>query len=173
MQSTLKSRSRAPILASLLTALLASCGGSRPPVTVVGPASDIRALAGAWFGDYSSPITGRTGSIVFELRAAGDSAFGHVVITPRGAPGPLAPWRDNRIPQSSAPTELTIRFVRISGGRVTGSLTPYADPSTGEPLFTAFEGRMAGDTISGTYTTRPGSGPDTPTGQWRVVLSRP
>jgi hypothetical protein len=158
---------------SLLGALqLVSCGGSTPPVTVVGTASDIQALSGTWYGDYSSPITGRSGSILFELRAAGDSAFGRVVMTPHGATGALAPWRDARMPQSTAPTELTIRFVRITNERITGSLTPYADPSSGEPLFTVFEGQAAGDTISGTFTTRSGPGPDHPTGQWRVVRSR-
>lgn len=172
MQSTLKSRGG--LLGPVLAAVLASCGGTAPPVTVVGPARDLQALAGTWFGDYASPVTGRTGSILFELRANTDSAFGSVVMTPRGAPGPLAPWRDPRTPQSSAPpTQLTIRFVRVTGGHVTGSLTPYADPVSGEPLSTAFEGQMAGDTISGTFTTRPGGGADTPTGRWRVVRSRP
>ena len=109
---------------SLLGALqLVSCGGSTPPVTVVGTASDIQALSGTWYGDYSSPITGRSGSILFELRAAGDSAFGRVVMTPHGATGALAPWRDARMPQcrrdvAQAPAHKVINNSNLPGARL-------------------------------------------------------
>lgn len=162
-------RSRVKWIPLLTVAAFAGCGGHNPPVTVVGAAADLRTLTGAWFGDYSSPLTGRTGSIVFELQSNPDSAFGRVVMTPHGAAGPIEPWRNPRGPLP-APTELTIRFVRVANGRVSGSLTPYADPATGEPLFTVFEGRVTGDTIEGTYTTRPGS--NEPTGRWQVVRDR-
>src|SRR2546430_7374777 len=36
---------------------------------------------------------------------------------------------------------LTISFVRVIGGRVTGTLAPYADPETGAQLSTTFKGR--------------------------------
>lgn len=160
-------------LGFMVAALQLACGGSNPPVTVVGPAADIRSLTGNWFGDYWSPYTGRSGTITFELAAAIDSAWGRVVMTPRGAAGPLEAWRGTRFPQAYVSTELTIRFIRVAGSQVTGSLTPYADPATGEPLFTVFEGQVAGDTIAGTYTTRPVSGSDGPTGRWRVVRDRP
>jgi len=39
-------------------------------------------LTGEWAGDYSSVESGRSGSISFTLRAAGDSAFGDVVMIP-------------------------------------------------------------------------------------------
>lgn len=145
---------------------LGACGGNPPPVTVLGRTADIRGLIGSWVGDYSSPLTGRSGTIVFELQAGGDSAWGHVVMTARGAAGPLMPWQNPRAPTMTA-TELTIRFVRVVNDEVSGSLTPYADPTTGEPRYTVFEGRLVGDTIAGTYTTRP-AGPGEPTGRWRV-----
>lgn len=151
---------------------VAGCGGRNPPVTVVGRAADLRALSGSWWGDYSSAITGRTGTIVFELQAGGDSAWGRVVMTPRGAVGPIMPWQNPRSPLP-APRELTIRFVRVHNDQVSGSLATYADPVSGEPLFTVFQGRLAGDTITGTYSTRPTAGPGDQTGQWRVVRGRP
>lgn len=149
---------------------LAACGGANRAVTVVGPAADVQALAGNWFGEYSSPLTGRTGTIVFELQAGGDSAWGRVVMTPRGAAGPVLPWQNPR-GTMPAPAELTIHFVHVANDRVSGSLTPYADPVSGEPRYTVFEGSIAGDTVAGTYTTRPSAGE--PTGRWRVVRDRP
>ena len=49
--------------------------------------------------------------------------------------------------------------MRVQGDRVSGTLAPYADPETGKKLFTTFDGRIAGDTIAGTFTTRPGPAP--------------
>ena len=59
--------------------------------------------------------------------------------------------------------------MRVADGRVSGTLAPYADPETGVQLFTAFEGRLQGDVIAGTYTTRIGHGVDSQTGQWQVT----
>jgi hypothetical protein len=163
------------LLSSLVTGILTACGGNAPPVRVMGPATDIRAITGTWVGDYSSALTGRTGVVSFTLRADGDSAFGDVLMTPNGARGSLRPWQDPRQPSPVAPPhELSIRFVRVAGDHVSGSLTPYADPETGVRLFTSFEGRVVGDTISGTYTTRrTRDDENSPTGRWRVVRERP
>jgi len=150
-----------------------SCMGSAPPVSVVGAAPDLQALSGSWFGDYSSVVTGRSGTVSFELRATDDSAFGSVVMTPKGGAGPLRPWQDPRLTKAQVPTELTIRFVRITDHRITGALAPYPDPSSGEPLYTTFEGQIVDDTISGTFTTRPTSrSAEAPTGSWRVQRRR-
>lgn len=165
-------RSQVRWSAFIITATVCACGGSNPPVTVVGPAADIRALGGSWFGDYASSLTGRTGTIVFELQAGGDSAWGRVVMTARGAAGHMMPWQNPRGPILTS-TELTIRFVRVANDQVSGSLMPYADPVTGEPRYTVFEGRVVADTISGTFSTRPPASPGEPTGQWRVVRDRP
>jgi hypothetical protein len=138
---------------------------------VVGPVSAIAALAGDWAGDYSSVETGRSGSITFTLRAAGDSAYGDVVMIPRPSNHPLAPWRDQNVSMSPlAPTTLTIRFVRVDGEHVSGRLEPYADPQTGDRLVTTFRGDLQGNTITGTYTTRLPSG-ETQTGRWTVQRS--
>ena len=48
-------------------------------------------------------------------------------------------------------------------------LAPYADPETGAQLSTTFEGRLDGDTIGGSYTTRGSGTGDTQTGQWKVT----
>lgn len=156
-----------------LGALLLACSAPRPnPVLLVGGARDVAALEGQWDGSYSSAATGRSGSISFTLTATGDSAFGDVVMIPRGLGRPLQAWNNAAAPADAAslrPAVLTINFVRVAEGRVTGTLAPYADPETGVQLFTAFEGLLRGDVIEGTYTTRAGRSVDSQTGEWRVT----
>src|SRR2546422_1695111 len=84
---------RSPALPTLLVLALTACGASRAPVPLVGASADIGALTGEWAGDYSSAESGRSGSISFTLRAAGDTAFGDVVMVPRGWGRALVPWR--------------------------------------------------------------------------------
>jgi hypothetical protein len=159
------------LLPTVLCALaLSACGASRSPVPLVGASTDVSALTGEWAGDYSSAESGRSGSITFALRAAGDSAFGDVVMIPRAWGRALVPWtQPNAAGGNQAPTAtvLTIRFVRVERGHVTGTLDPYADPQTGERLLTTFSGELSGNTIAGSYTTRLPSG-DTQTGRWTV-----
>lgn len=152
-----------------LAVLAAACATSQQPVRVVGTAPDVSALAGEWAGDYSSAASGRSGSISFTLRAADDSAFGDVVMVPAGMRQPLTPWRQEGAPvvPRPSPEVLTIRFVRVESGHVSGTLEPYADPVTGARLVTTFVGELRGNTIEGTYTTRLASG-DTQTGRWTV-----
>ena len=158
---------------TLLGALtLGACGASRSPVPLVGSSNDVSALAGEWAGDYSSAESGRSGSISFTLRAATDSAFGDVVMIPAGLGRPLMPWRGENMTaggaaQVPASTVLTIRFVRVEQGHVSGTLDPYADPQTGGRLITTFRGELKGNTSAGTYTTRLTSG-GTQTGRWTV-----
>ncbi|HXH63320.1 MAG TPA: hypothetical protein VNG95_03995 [Gemmatimonadales bacterium] len=155
--------------------VLSACAANRPPVAVAGAPQDVAQLAGEWVGDYSSAVTGRNGTISFTLSAAGDSAVGAVVMVPAGYGRPLAPWNDPaRLNAGPPPTTqvLSIRFVRVRGGRVNGSLDPYADPQTGTRLTTTFVGTLVADTIVGTYATRPSAVGDEATGRWRVVRSR-
>lgn len=148
--------------------VIAACAANQTPVPVVGHADDLAALAGEWSGEYSSTESGRSGSISFTLRSATDSAFGDVVMIPAGWGRPLLPWRGEATPSAAQrPTTevLTINFVRIEAGRVNGTLAPYADPQTGARLLTTFVGDLRGNSITGTYTTRLGSG-ETQTGRW-------
>src|SRR5260370_27254219 len=162
---------RPQTVSPLLALALGACGASRSPVPLVGSASDVSALTGEWAGDYSSAESGRSGSISFTLRAAGDSAFGDVIMVPSTWGRPLVPWRENAMGagsnQSPASTVLTIRFVRVEHGHVSGTLDPYADPQSGARLLTTFSGELSGNTIAGVYTTRLPSG-GTQTGRWSV-----
>lgn len=163
---------RSAYLLVLVPATLAACAARQSTVPMVGTANDVSALAGQWAGDYSSSESGRSGSISFTLRAAGDSAFGDVVMVPSATGRPLTPWRGEMSggagAQQRPQTEvLTINFVRVEAGRVNGTLAPYADPQSGARLTTTFSGQLSGNTITGSYTTTLPSG-GTQTGRWSV-----
>jgi hypothetical protein len=158
-----------------LAVTLGACSASHTHVPLLGPTSDVTPLIGEWTGDYSSAASGRSGSISFTLRALDDSAFGDVVMIPAAWGRPLQPWRQqNAAGAPAAPaapaaqsTVLTIRFVRVESGHISGTLDPYADPETGTRLLTTFTGELNGNKIAGTYTTRLPSG-ETQTGRWSV-----
>ena len=164
---------RSMVLAAALTVPLLSCGGSQTPVPVVGLEADISQLAGEWYGEYSSVESGRNGSITFKLVAGTDSATGEVIMTPRSLnrtgggnmqPGPT---------MQPTPQPLSIRFVRVSGGQVSGALDPYPDPNCGCTLHTTFVGRLQGDTLQGTYSSLHEQTRDVQKGRWRVVRKQP
>jgi hypothetical protein len=54
---------------------------------------------------------------------------------------------------------LRIRFVRVDGGKVSGTLQPYRDPDCGCSVYTTFEGTVEGDVIEGTFVARHADGP--------------
>lgn len=136
-----------------LALLLASgCSVRHAPVPVAGTDS---ALAGVWEGTYESQDTGRVGDIYFALDAEADAAVGEVVMVPRGAV--VSVQRDDegawRWLGVDRPQVLTIRFVRLGDGRVTGELDPYGDPDCGCTLRTTFEGEIEGDRAVGTFAS--------------------
>lgn len=154
-----------------------ACATRPTPVTVAGESGDRASLAGKWTGEYNSPVTGRSGSIVFNLSPSGDSAGGDVVMIPRDYGKALVPYSGNAAPatnmqNTSSPQVLTIKLVRVSGDTVAGVLDAYRDPQCDCPVVTTFTGTLSGDTIDGTFSTR-GSQSNTPqTGTWRVKRSR-
>ncbi len=177
MNPRLPTHSGTAVPAAALAVVLWGCGSAlQAPVPVVGLAGDIAALTGQWEGSYASAATGRSGSISFSLTALGDSARGDVVMIPRGFGRPLQAWDRSAAPAGAAQPRsavLTINFVRVAAGRVSGTLAPYADPETGAKLFTMFEGRLTGDTIAGTYATHAAASSDSQTGEWRVTRRKP
>ena len=149
-------------------AFLIACGGSQAPIPVVGQEADVTRLTGEWFGEYSSAESGRSGSITFKLIAGSDTATGDVVMSPHwrqmGPTGPTPP---------TAIQTLTINFVRVTGGQVSGPLAPYTDATCGCSLHTTFVGRLRADTLAGTYTSVQEQSRDVQRGQWRVVRQQP
>ena len=160
-------------LAALASVSIA-CASKPTPITVTGDVGDRASLAGKWSGEYNSPATGRSGSIVFNLSPSGDPANGDVVMIPAGQGKALVPFgnaANTAGGQTQSPTTsqvLTIKLVRVSGDAVSGVLDAYRDPQCDCPVVTTFTGMVKGDTIEGTFSTS-GSPSNTPqTGTWRV-----
>ena len=154
-----------------LAAVILGCASKPTPINVSGDPEDRASLAGKWSGEYNSPSTGRSGSIVFNLSRTGDSANGDVVMVPRGYGKALVPYERSGVNvQAGGPTAqvLTIRMVRVAGGTVTGVLDAYRDPECDCPVETTFTGQLNGDTITGTFTTRGSPSSTQQTGTWRV-----
>jgi len=164
-------------LCASAVALLAGCRSLQTPVPVMGPQSDMSALVGDWSGEYTSPETGRSGSISFTLQAGKDTAIGSVVMVPKAQNLPVNAGvaADRPAVMGSATQKpgslLTIRFVRLEGSQILGTLDPYRDPDCGCQLATTFRGEFKDpSTIEGTFNTV-GSGMEhlPSSGRWKVT----
>jgi hypothetical protein len=161
--------SRCQISVALFAALGAACSTAPGPVPVVADQAELVQIAGEWHGNYDSPVVDRHGTIVFKLEAGRDTANGDVTMVPRGWTRPLGPAEHPAAAALDAPVPevLQIRFVRVEYGVVSGTLEPYKDPDCGCAVYTTFTGRLMGNAIEGTFTSRPGHGPAYE-GTWRV-----
>jgi hypothetical protein len=149
-----------------------ACSSSKnpaPAVPVAGQRSDISTLAGRWEGDYRSEATGRSGSIVFELKPGDTVARGDVLMVPQGAPTKL-PGTSETL--RTMPQVLNISFVSASAGVVRGTMDPYRDPDCDCDVQTTFVGRVSGNTIEGTFTTTPSGGGPITTGRWSITRKK-
>jgi hypothetical protein len=157
----------------ILAVVLAACSSAPPPpVSVDANQRDLNAMAGNWSGDYFSGDTGRTGSIRLALDAEQGAVSGTVLMFPRGRSSALEPANRQASPSTSAPRggqPLSIRFIVIEDGMVSGTLEPYRDPDCDCLLSTTFTGRVHGDVIQGTFVSHGGPGRVTQDGRWKVT----
>lgn len=163
-------RSVARSAAALLT-LLGCHSAPSLPVPVSGQPEAIQALVGSWEGTYESDNGIGSGSIEFVLRAGTDTAYGDVLMRPRGYEQAVTPEErpSGQLPQVSSTRLLTIRFVQVSGGEVSGELDRYRDPFCGCLLRTVFQGRVVGDTLRGRYRSYHEQGEPPTGGTWQVA----
>jgi len=160
-------------LAFFAAATLAACGTyHQKPVVVSGPRDRIAALAGQWEGAYYGNDSRRYGSILFTVRASGDSAYGDVLMQRDNGSTPGASDASAQHPTPAAiPQLLSISFVSVSDSAVRGRLKPYTAPDCQCTVTTVFTGRQRGDSIEGTFITE-GQLLAAQIGHWRVVRKR-
>jgi hypothetical protein len=155
--------------------LSTACALRPSPVPVSGPVSAVQALVGQWSGEYRSPETGRSGSILFTLDAGSDTAHGDIVMVARDPGMTYDDALRVATMRQAANQVLTIRFVRVNGSTVSGTIDPYPDPDPHGncELLTVFRGTLAGNRISGTFRTNH-VGHDAPaqTGTWWVTRAK-
>ena len=156
------------MVVSIALVLVSGCSVLHSPVPVVVETGDASALAGVWEGSYRSADTGRSGSIHFELTAEADSAVGEVVMTYLDEGVSFFPRDPEQGPHMEAEV-LTIRFVRLSADRVSGTLDPYPNPGCGCTLATTFEGVVEDGTIEGTFVARSPEHSHVQRGTWQMV----
>jgi len=157
-----------------LAFLLSACASSEPaPVPVIGAAEDLVLLTGAWTGTYESDATGRSGNITFYLTENPEGARGDVLMIPKQEliRNDDPQWRPRSM--TSNASVLSIEFVRIAGGGISGKIAPYPDPEVPEAtLETQFTGRIDGERIEGTFVTYSDHGISPRRGTWRVHRKR-
>ncbi len=159
----LRARLAALVLGSAAFAWACSTSNPAPPVPVEG--GDLSSLAGRWTGEYSSTETGRTGSIVFELKSGEKVARGDVLMKPKEQAGDQSSAADAL---RTMPQVLNISFVSATGGVLRGTMDPYRDPACDCEVQTTFVGRRSGDSIEGTFTTTPEGPGNITTGRWKI-----
>lgn len=156
------------VSAFTLLAVMA-CQSIPETVPLVGSPMDVSSLVGEWNGEYDGGASGRSGSIVFVLRSATDTAHGDVLMIPRAhGENAGADTRHGQL-QLHSNQVLKIAFVRVANGEVTGTLDPYTDPDCNCTVQTTFTGRLRDNTIEGTFVTRGSQLPREQTGRWRVT----
>lgn len=165
-------RVRSAVLMTLAV-ILAACSSAPPPppVSVDANPKDLNAMAGNWSGDYFSGATGRTGSIRFSLNAEQGALYGTVLMFPQGRSSAMEPANRQASP-SQAPRggqPLSVRFIMIEDGVVSGTLEPYKDPDCDCFLSTTFTGRVRGDVIEGSFVSHGGPGHGIQDGRWKVT----
>ena len=153
---------------------LAACAYNPPPVAIEARAEDVETLAGHWIGEYDSGDTGRSGSISFTLAAGEDHAHGDVLMIARGADHSYHSWPASTPGQTPIQRSevLTIRFVAVGHGEVSGLLDPYRDPDCACRAVTRFQGRLGDDTIEGTFVTNTSAATAPSHGTWIVRRKR-
>ena len=160
---------------------VAACRITPPPpaVPVQGANSEVSAFSGEWVGRYSSNVTSRHGIIRFNLPEHADTGYGEVEITfspslylSREAQAADYPKAYSEELPTQPCTHVGITVVRIEGDQVRGRMAPYWDPDCDCRAYTVFEGKLKGNSITGTFSTRRESS-QTPsvTGGWRVERS--
>ena len=164
----------AALLGCAATAI--ACSWKQMPIPILSDQGSTTALVGEWEGEYTSRDTGRNGSITFQLANDKDSAFGDVLMVPRATNVQMTVHdRPQTIPigPRGTPEPLKIRFVRLEGDHVSGTLDSYADPDCGCRVITTFIGAFTDlNTIVGTFTTKGASSEFShypAEGQWKVV----
>jgi len=162
----------------LTVALTSGCASLTPPIRLEGRNAEVQALAGIWSGEYvSEGLHPRRGSISFTLIEGEDHAHGDVLMIPEGFSRAYEKYHGQApLPTGTtfpSPAEtLSVRFVRVGDGVVSGVLEPYWDPDRECQASTTFRGRITARSIEGTFASIYSKPLPETTGRWKVTRPR-
>jgi hypothetical protein len=145
-------------MCTLVLILVSGCATSAGAgVAVKGQDIDVALMAGQWEGTYEGVESGRKGTISFDLATGFRLAEGRVMMNALGDP------------TRAEAKPLSIRFVEVGGGQVSGKIEPYAEPLCSCTVETEFVGKVEQDRLEGTFNTRPVGGKVMQTGKWEAT----
>ena len=152
----------------------ASTSSKTPAIKEVsGTEFDVAQLTGTWEGNFSSTVSQRSGTITLELNQAGKREVGSILLQYQKQHPKVHAPKGHNVKKTGTYTKtkpLSVEFIAIEGGKISGNVTPYADPVfTRKTVFTTYEGIVTGNRIEGTYTTRVGQNGNSFTGSWWAV----
>lgn len=161
------------LLGAAAVALFAGCSSSpepSPSIRVTGPGRSVSDIAGEWNGDYLLSDGSRRGSITFRLEPGDSLATGEVLMMPTTEVQTPVAGDPNSNPHPDRPpvAPLEVSFVTAADNKVRGTLRPYHDPECGCEVETSFDGKVAGDTIEGTFVIHNVVDGRNRTGRWSV-----
>ena len=138
-----------------LAVLVAACGREKPRPTSPG-----EMYAGTWEGR--------------SVRDSSDASVPFTMQMTAGAEGTLSATL--AFTGSSAPA-ISVRTIELSDSMITFEIGPYQSPTANKEVITRSEGRVAGDSLWGTYVMLPTAGggvvPDMSTAQWNNAALHP
>ena len=134
----------------------AACAREKPQAAV----SAADRYAGDWEGRF--------------VQSAADTGVPFVTHLAAGAEGTLSGTLTFAGPGAAA---IVLRPEEMSDSTIVFEIGPYQVPNTNTEAITRFEGRLAGDSLSGSYVTLPTVGggvvPDMSTAQWKNAETHP
>ena len=162
-------------LAGLTATSAFAAGTPQERIAMSGDEVGMESLAGRWIGEYKSGAGGRHGYISFTLSGEKDRAVGGISMVSgkkgkTGKPGSMMRRRSG----GEKRDPLTITFVEIAGGKVSGTVTPFFEPKYNSMVHTVFEGTLyGGELLEGTFTSTIADKGSSYSGTWRVIYSGP
>ena len=136
----------------LVAALVTACGSSIP---VKGNTTEVMSIAGHWVGEFKENDSERHGKVVFDLETGRHTGEGKVTAF-------------NDLAETQSQT-LEIKFLKVAGDAVTGTIAPYIEPRCNCKVKTEFSGALTEDAIIGSYVMASEDGAVERRGEWSAT----
>ena len=155
--------------------IMVGCAAFETPAIkeVSGTTYDVAQLTGTWEGSFVSTATKRSGIITLDLNQVANKEVGSITLHYQKKHPKVHAPKGHNVKKTGTYTKskpLSVEFMAIEDGKISGTVTPYSDPVfLGKTVFSTYEGKVTGNRIEGTYTSRIGQNGNLFTGSWWAV----